>query len=154
MHHILTLNSFNFNERHFLQTKGCAMGTIAAPSYATIYMGRFETLHIYPDINRDYLFYARYIDDIFLIYTGENAKLTQFLIDLNTKHDSIKCDYETSTKSIAFLDTLVYIDQNSSLQLHFIQNPPIHTTIFIQNHLIPDTSKIAYHIHKHSESEQ
>ena len=71
------------------------MGTIAAPSYATIYMGRFVTLHIYPEINRDYLFYARYIDDIFLIYTGENAKLTQFLIDLNTKHDSIKFDYET-----------------------------------------------------------
>ena len=74
MHHIPTLNNFNFNGRHFLQTKGCAMGTIAAPSYATIYMGRFEMLHIYPEINRDCLFYARYIDDIFLIYTGENEK--------------------------------------------------------------------------------
>ena len=123
MHHILTLNNFNFNGRRFLQTKGCAMGTIAAPSYATIYMGRFETLNIYPEINRECLFYARYIDDIFLIYTGENAKLTQFLIELNTKHDSIKFDYETSTKSVAFLDTLVYIDQNRHLQTTLYTKP-------------------------------
>ena len=47
MHHILTLNNLNVNGRHFLQTKGCAMGTIAAPSYPTMYMGRFETLYIY-----------------------------------------------------------------------------------------------------------
>jgi len=123
MNHILTLNNFNFNGRNFLQIKGCAMGTIAAPSYATIYMGKFETQFIYPEIDSDCLFYARYIDDIFLIYTGGDTKLKQFLKDLNTKHDSIKFDYETSTKSIAFLDTLIYIDEKRHLQTTLYTKP-------------------------------
>ena len=123
MNHILTLNNFNFNGRHFLQIKGCAMGTVAAPSYATIYMGHFEETHIYPDINNDCLFYARYIDDIFLIYTGGETKLDEFLTNLNMKHDSIKFDHEKSTQSVAFLDTLIYIDENRQLQTTLYTKP-------------------------------
>ena len=123
MNHILTLNNFNFNGRHFLQIKGCAMGTVAAPSYATIYMGYFEEKFIYPIINSECLFYTRYIDDIFLIYTGGEAKLIEFLTNLNTLHDSIKFDYEKSKKSIAFLDTLVYIDNNRQLQTTLYTKP-------------------------------
>ena len=123
MNHVLTLNNFNFNGRHYLQVKGCAMGTIAAPSYATIYMGHFEEKHIYPEINNDCLFYTRYIDDIFLIYTGGERKLIEFLTKLNTAHDSIKFDFEKSTKSIAFLDTLVYIDDKRQLQTTLYTKP-------------------------------
>ena len=123
MNHILTLNNFNFNGRHFLQIKGCAMGTVAAPSYATIYMGNFEETHIYPDIDNDCPFYARYIDDIFLIYTGGEKKLDEFLKNINTKHDSIKFDYEKSTQSVAFLDTLIYIDEKRQLQTTLYTKP-------------------------------
>ena len=123
MHHILTLQNFNFNGRNFLQIKGCAMGTIAAPSYAAIYMGKFETQFIYPEINSDCLFYARYIDYIFLIYTGGDTKLKQLLKDLNTKHDLMKFDYETSTKSIEFLDTLIYVDEERHLQSTLYTKP-------------------------------
>ena len=49
---ILTLNNFIFNGKHYLQTKGCAMGTICAPTYANIFMGKFEETHIYPLINK------------------------------------------------------------------------------------------------------
>ena len=47
---ILTLNNFVFNGINYLQTKGCAMGTKCAPSYANIFMGTFEEHHIYPRI--------------------------------------------------------------------------------------------------------
>ena len=77
--HILTLNNFNSNRRNFLQINGCAMETIATPSYATIYMGKLETQFKYPEINSGGLLYARYIDDILLICTGGDTKLTQFL---------------------------------------------------------------------------
>ena len=139
MQHILTLNNFNFNGRHFIQTKGCAMGTVAAPSYATIYMDKFENTYIYPEIENDCLFYARYIDDIFFIYTGGEAKLNNFLTNLNMMHDSIKFDHEKSTQAIAFLDILVYIDKNRQLQttlhtkptnthnyLHYMSSHPKH----------------------------
>ena len=39
---ILTLNDFQFNGNHYLQTKGTAMGTPVATSYANIFMGSFE----------------------------------------------------------------------------------------------------------------
>ena len=34
---ILNLKNFIFNFKNFLQTKGCAMGTICAPSYGNYY---------------------------------------------------------------------------------------------------------------------
>ena len=37
-----TLNNVTVNRRHFLHIKVCAMGTVTAPSYATIFMGNFE----------------------------------------------------------------------------------------------------------------
>ena len=45
---ILTLNNFKFNSKHFLQTKGCAMGAICATSYANIFMDHFERKYICP----------------------------------------------------------------------------------------------------------
>ena len=35
-------NSFKFNERHFLQTHGIAMGTKMAVAFSVIYMADFE----------------------------------------------------------------------------------------------------------------
>ena len=46
MHYILTLNNFNYNARHFMQTKGCAIGTFAAPSYATINIENLENTYV------------------------------------------------------------------------------------------------------------
>ena len=41
-------------------------------------MGKFEEELIFPDISRDCLFYAKYIDDTFLVYTVD-VKLKEFL---------------------------------------------------------------------------
>ena len=35
------MNNFIFNSTNYLQAKGCAMGTICAPSYADIFMDHF-----------------------------------------------------------------------------------------------------------------
>ena len=35
---ILTLNNFIFNSKFYLHIKGCAMGTIRAPSYANLHV--------------------------------------------------------------------------------------------------------------------
>ena len=45
---VLTCNNFEFDNKHFLQVGGTAMGTKLAPSYANIFMGKFEHLHVYP----------------------------------------------------------------------------------------------------------
>ena len=123
MRHVLTLNCFTFNGKSYLQTRGCAMGTVAAPSYAVIYMGEFEEKNIYPTIGKDCLYYGRYIDDILLIYKGSEREFKTFAEQLNTKHPSIKFDYEISNTSIPFLDTRIYIDDNRQLQTTLFTKP-------------------------------
>ena len=67
---ILALNKFVFNSINYLQIMGCAMGTICVPAYANIFMAQFEEQHIYPYIKNKSILYLRYIDDIFMIWTG------------------------------------------------------------------------------------
>ena len=43
---VLTKNHFQFNGDDYLQTKGCAMGTKMAPSYASLFMDYFEKKYI------------------------------------------------------------------------------------------------------------
>ena len=39
---ILTMNNFSFNNEHYLQKYGTAMGARMAPSHANLFMGKFE----------------------------------------------------------------------------------------------------------------
>ena len=52
---ILTLDNFIFNSRNYLQTKGCAMGTICAPSCANIFMDHFEKITYIPIYQRVFI---------------------------------------------------------------------------------------------------
>ena len=40
---ILTMNNFTFNDKNYLQIHGTAMGTRMAPSYAKLFLAKFET---------------------------------------------------------------------------------------------------------------
>ena len=111
-----------FNSKNLLQTKGCTMGTsctISAPTYANVFMDHFEWKYIYPLIEGKSLTYFRYIDGIFLNWTGTKDELVQFFKDLNNKHPSMKFGYKASKDRIVFLDTEV--------NLH---NSKLHTRIY------------------------
>ena len=44
---VLTNNYFDFNGKHYHQKSGTAMGTKLAPSYANMFMAKFEQNHVY-----------------------------------------------------------------------------------------------------------
>ena len=111
---ILTLNNFVFNSINYLQIMGCAMGTICAPAYANIFMAQFEKQHIYPYIKNKSILYLRYIDDIFMIWTGTKQELLIFLENLNSKHKTIKFEHNISHSRISFSDTLIYRQEQYS----------------------------------------
>ena len=46
------------------------------------------------------------------IFIDHFENLMKFLNELNTKHESIKFEYQISKTSITFLDTEVYIENN------------------------------------------
>ena len=56
-----------FNCKNYLQIRGYAMGATCAPSYANIFMARFEQKHSYPLIKDKVDLCLRYIDDTFFI---------------------------------------------------------------------------------------
>ena len=95
------------------------MGTICAPSYASIFMDHFERKFIYPFIKTFSLIYLRFIHYIFFIWTGSKIDLEKFLNKLNTKYPSIKFEYEILKERISFLDSEI-----------FIRNSKLHTKIF------------------------
>ena len=107
---ILTLNNFIFDSKHFLQIKGYEMATICALSYANILMDHFERKLIYPLIERKLSTYFRFIDDIFLTWTGASNQLFQFFKDLNNKKAPyIKSDNKALKNPTTFLDTEIYL---------------------------------------------
>ena len=78
-----------------------------APAYANIFMVQLEKQHIYPYIKNKSMLQLRYIDDIFMIWTGTKQELLTFLEKLDSKHKTIKFEHKISHINISFLDTLI-----------------------------------------------
>ena len=64
---VLTNNHFEFNGEFYHQLSGTAMGTKLAPSYANLFMTKFEDKYVYTHPQQP-LLWKRFIDDIFLIW--------------------------------------------------------------------------------------
>ena len=82
---IVTLKNFIFNCKHYLQIKGCAMGTKCAPACTNIFMASFESKFIYPYIKENVITFLRFIDDLFMIWTGTEEELLKLLNQKLTK---------------------------------------------------------------------
>jgi len=137
---ILTLNNFVFNNKFFLQIKGCAMGTKCAPNYTNIFMRRFEEKFIYPKINGLSILYLKYIDDIFLVWTSSKESLQSFLQSINQQHPSIKFEAQMSNKEINFLDTTIYI-KNNHLLTKLYSKPTDRQSYLHNNSYHPNATK-------------
>jgi len=116
---VMKNNVFTFGDTFWLQLKGTAMGTPAAPLYSIITFGMHENRHILNQFQRNIFYYKRYIDDILGIWL-ESSELDwqNFKATLN-QFGSLKWNIEDLTTSTTFLD------------LHIsIQRDTIHTSTF------------------------
>ena len=90
------------------------MGTRMAPSYANLFMGRFEQHAIANALHKP-LIWWRFIDDIFLIWTEGEEHLKHFISHLNSIHPYIKFTHEYSNsphQTLPFLDVQVHLGNN------------------------------------------
>ena len=121
---VLTLNIFEFDGKLFLQLIGTAMGTIVAPTYANLFMAKFDIMLKNLAMKRMKNlchFYKRFIDDIFMIWAGTEEEFLEFMIEINKLHPTIKftCEYNIRERSTTFLDTRVTItDKGISTDLY------------------------------------
>ena len=116
------MNNFSFNDNHYLQIHGTAMGTKMAPSYANLSLGYFEAngLENAPFQPHTWL---RYIDDIFMIWTQGLDNLKIFIDYLNNIHSTIKFTSSHSSTNIPFLDVSVSLTNDGSISTDLYTKP-------------------------------
>jgi len=118
----LKRNNFAFNDQHYLQIQGTAMGNPFAPSFANIYMADFEKNHIYTYTHQPHI-WLRYIDDIFMIWTHGLDLLTTFLQHINNVHPTLSFTSQHSLNRVHFLDTTVCLDSTGTLSTTLYTKP-------------------------------
>ena len=109
---VLKKNNFIFQNNHYLQINGTAMGTKMAPSYANIFMGRVEKQLLESSIEKPLSWY-RFIDDVDMKWNKGEQNLHDFIINANDQHPSIKFTHEISKSTINFLDTTSTLSEGS-----------------------------------------
>ena len=104
---VLTNNYFDFHGKHYHQKSGTTMGTKLAPSYANLFMTKFEQIHVYTYHLQPTL-WKRFIDDIFMKWPHGMNSLLEFIQHLNIVYPTIKFTSNISPSEIAFLDLIIY----------------------------------------------
>ena len=97
-----------FNGKYYIQVDGVAMGSPLGPTLANIFLCHWEEIWLEkcPQQFRP-LFYRRYVDDTFLLFSSE-SHVKKFYRYMNTRHDNMSFTYECETDDrLAFLDVLV-----------------------------------------------
>ena len=131
----LNENVFSFNDQHFRQKLGIAMGNPCAPPVAILFLDRLER-QILENISLKPKFLVRYIDDYAGIWTHGEQALLDFLGNMNTMHDTVKFTIEHSGggSGVPFLDTLVTVETQGG-----------HTKIETELYIKPTNSGIILH---------
>ena len=128
---VLKSNVFIFGNGIYKQIMGTAMGTPMAPNYANLFMAKFEEDLIesfYSSTGLKLVVWYRYIDDIFMIWSGGNETLDKFLtfaqeFSKSRKMKSvIKFEINKSDEKVNFLDVTVGI-KNGSLCTSLFSKP-------------------------------
>ena len=88
---VLKFNVFEFDLKLFIQKIGTAMGTRLAPVFANIFMAMIDKMIQAIEECRMFIaFYKRFIDDIFIIWTGTEEEFLRFMKEINKLHKTIK----------------------------------------------------------------
>ena len=96
---------FSFNNVMYKQTDGTSMGSFLGPTIANIFV-RFHENQFIKDSSP--LYYKRYMDDTFAIFSNDFQK-DSFFEKLNNMHANLKFTIENAVYSkLAFLDVLVH----------------------------------------------
>ena len=103
----LTNNTFQFHDVPYIQTSGAAMGHCYSPRLADIFMAKLEEIAL-SKINIPILYYCRFLDDIFLVFQGDNKQATHIQDIFNSLNSSIKFTIDHSADQINFLDVTIF----------------------------------------------
>jgi len=119
-----------FSPDVYHQSFGIAMGTPFAVTAANAFMFYLEK-DIVTQYSEYLMVYKRFIDDIFLIWTGPRDALLQFLEALNYTNDRIKLTFDISETNIPFLDLFIYKDNTQRKLMVSTYQKPLNKYLYI-----------------------
>ena len=128
---ILNKNTFQFDNRYYIQVIGTAMGTKAAPSYATLTLAFLEE-KLYNTMENKYgqatlqefkQSWKRYLDDCFVIWNKSWGNIEKFHSILQNLHQNIKFTMEQHPHQIPFLDIIIIKNELGSISTDIYRKP-------------------------------
>ncbi|KAL7502788.1 hypothetical protein ACHAXN_000689, partial [Cyclotella atomus] len=105
-------NIFAFGDSYYQQLIGTAMGTSCAVWLANLYFGFHEKSKLLPrfkDLLARLLFYARFVDDVFLIRLGECDLQWEALVFMFNDFGVLKWECPKPKTTVDFLDLTLTI---------------------------------------------
>ena len=123
MHHIMRNNIFEWGTLYFLQLLGTAMGTSAAVMWATLYFGYHETKSLIPTFGNYFLYFKRFIDDIFGIWLLDDTTAWDDFKNEVNNFGILTWEFEQElVTSVDFLDLTITI-KGGQLETRTYQKP-------------------------------
>ena len=119
-----------FDDNFYLQVQGTAMGTIFAPTYATLTMGYHEE-KLYTIIRNKFndsqsrcfeKNWKRFLDDCFIYLSESFMKPKDLLNILNNINPAIQFTVEASDKQLPFLDIMIN-KENTNIFMDIFSKP-------------------------------
>ena len=124
---ILTMNNFEFENNHYQELQGTAIGTKISPAYANLFMGDLEQKILAQSPHKP-LIWWHYIDDVLMIWPHGEEKLNEFVNLLNSSHEAISSAMKFHTLKSTFSMSLCYCITTAQPQT-FTLNPLTLTNI-------------------------
>ncbi len=108
------------------------MGTRVAHTFACLFIGHIEKFMLKSKKGLLPRLYKRYIDDIFLLWSGNEQDLKKSISHLNNLHPylKIKANYNFGTKIVKFLDTVISIPSENFIKQLCLLNRVKYVHIF------------------------
>ena len=108
-HFATSQTHFTYQNQHYDQVDGVAMGSPLGPVLANLFMGKLEKDWLSGNHGNDHcpIFYRRYVDDIFCVLKSKN-QVSTCLTELNNLHKNINFTVEEEENGrLPFLDILI-----------------------------------------------
>ena len=99
---VICNNIFRFHNKYFKQVRGVAMGTRCAPQFANLFLACLEEKALSSWTGPDPLVWLRFLDDIMMLWPGDQEQLQQLLQHLNNQMQSINFTMTSSQENITW----------------------------------------------------